>query len=1097
MNRSPDTPSQARWRWPRIVAGALVLAAGAAGAAWVWRAPLAEFALGQWCQQQALDCRGEIAHLDVSSAAIEMLSVRSAAGEPVSAQQVEIDYRWSWPMRIEITRVSADAPVVRARFDGERFDLYGLEKLITPGDGAGATPLPALAVSDGRLELETPAGTLAGAVALQLDRRGHGRAEVDIAPVRLSEDGDHLALDGGWLRLTRTGERLEGVIELDLASADLGTARAGRTRLNAAFVPAPETGPMRASFELDSAGIAYGAHTVSGLTAAGDLRVAMTEQTPLGAALSAVRQATVEIAAQDLRSGAVSAAGVAVDLDLAAEPGRALSGPVAVALEGAQHGDWGAVRDSRAVGDIDIAADGAIAYRGGLTLRGAALTPTRRVALAERLALPSVLAAHEAALARALDAGLADFDLGLELSAARDPGEGEAPASWRATARRAAQLEAASGLSLAIRPFTEAPWLELAGAGQALLRGQVAVTGPGAPPLQVQLDEARITGDGLTLSLGPSTLQPWRAGGLVVSADLDRLEWRSGADGAALSAGGRLGATGTAGAARLEALSLFGGIQARRDAAGWRAQTAGSDCLGLTADGLGLAALDFGALALSLCPPGGRLLQPSPGGGSAGSLVAGDIDLPVSTGRSSGTLALRDTRLDWRLGDGIAAVFDGAALDLGLTIGDRALDISGTAPRLSFEATATGPPSLVGSLSQIGFAGTLIPAEVTAGAATFDLASPQTGLAGTARLSRVRIADFRADPLYSPLVAEFDASLEAGELSLQGPVHLEASGQRVGDAELALSLPEIDGALTLVSEPLRFQPGGLQPHDISDRLRGVFTDARGTLDGQAHIRIEAGRLSGTGAVEVSEFGFQTLALGRVSGVNGAVRFDDLLALQTPPGQRVTIGRIDPGLPLEDGEVSFQLDGPGLARLESALWPFAGGVLAVEPTRWQVGADRRTLAVRADAIELAELTALLDLPDFEATGTVSGRFPIEFVAGNAYIRDARLAADRSGGRLSYTGQVGQQAGSGNENVAMAFRALRDFKFTVLEIGADGNLAGEIIVTARVEGRNPDVLEGQAFNFNISIESQLGQLIASTQRLRGTDWLTEITAQTAGQ
>ena len=50
---------------------------------------------------------------------------------------------------------------------------------------------------------------------------------------------------------------------------------------------------------------------------------------------------------------------------------------------------------------------------------------------------------------------------------------------------------------------------------------------------------------------------------------------------------------------------------------------------------------------------------------------------------------------------------------------------------------------------------------------------------------------------------------------------------------------------------------------------------------------------------------------RAQGIDGVLRADRLLPLHVPPGQPLTIARLDAGLPLTDGLVE-QLVGQGLA-----------------------------------------------------------------------------------------------------------------------------------------------------------------------------------------
>lgn len=1086
--QSASSPRPRRRRWT-ILAGLAVAMLAAAAMAWLFRMALAEMVASRWCDRAGLTCSLDITRLDLSHVEVEALNVRGEGGTPLEAQRVRAEFDWAGFASPQLTAIDVDAPIVRARFDGDDVDLYGLEQVFPQGEGGGESQFPAVTISNGRAGLETPAGTVTGTVDLTLETNGDGTAEIAIAPAELVQGDDRLSLDGGTASLSRQGEEIRGEIDLKLISAELGSFQAGPTRLSAQIDPGRSDQPIRAQFDLSSETFRYGGDTVTGLTGTGRFSLDPADGE---ISLSNLRAALVQLTAGHIEAGAISGEAIAIDLDLTLQD-EALSGPVAVSADRLEHAGWGSLASGRAVGDMGLSSDGALSYRGGVTAPSISIAPNRRADWTGFVSLPSLLDAHQSALVSTLDRALSDFSLGLDLEVERTPALDDEPSQWQIAARRPAQLSAASSLSLSLRPFSEGPWARFDSQAGLTARGQIAVSGGGGPTVQTQLNELSVSAGAQSLSFGPSSLSDWRVGGLSIAASLDRLTWQSDSEGARLTTSGEVGLDGRFVAVDLDRLSLFGGIEARRDTTGWRAQTQGNPCLGLTWVAAELAAVRMGEVAASLCPPRGRLVQPAAGGGLSGALGLGTLDLPVTIGGIGGTFELASGQLDWRSGGETRFGLTGDTFGLDLALQSGALEFDGVEPRFDTVLAPGRRPQMSGILGEIAVGGTVLPARVSIGAVEFDLTAETEGLAGTARLSDTQVSDFRDDPLYRPIVADLDAVLRGGDLELTGPIRLATSQREVAALDLSLTIPSLDGSATIRTEGLRFDPFGLQPQDLSDQVRGIFTDASGALSAQADIDIRGGALSGTGDVTVSDLGFQTLALGRVSGVNGAIHFDDLLALHTPPGQEVRIAQIDPGLPLENGTVRFQLQGPGLARLESALWPFAGGVLAVEPTEWRVGAERRTVTVRADAIELSALTELLELPDFRAEGTVAGRFPIELIAGNAFIRNARLAADGRGGSLSYTGATGQQAGSGNESVALAFDALRNFDFTVLEIGADGNVAGQIVLTARLEGRNPEVLGGQAFNFNVSIDSQLGQLLSSSRRLTGTDWLAEISAR----
>jgi hypothetical protein len=411
--------------------------------------------------------------------------------------------------------------------------------------------------------------------------------------------------------------------------------------------------------------------------------------------------------------------------------------------------------------------------------------------------------------------------------------------------------------------------------------------------------------------------------------------------------------------------------------------------------------------------------------------------------------------------------------------------MAGDTPRIDVQ-TGKGPARITARLGKTRFGGTLIPANVSAGAFTFDGVSAASGISGDVAGTGVLITDINADPLYLPVTAEFAGTVGDNKLHLTGPLELKGKGVALADAVLDLDLLKLDGTASVITRPLNFANGGLQPDMISGRLTGLFTEASGSVSTDARFTIDGGDIAGTAEVNVRNFGFQTTRLGRVDGINGTIMFADLMKIQTAPAQVFTVARVNPGIPFTDGRIVFDLREDGILHLDTVTFPFGGGTLALAPFDWALegGLKEQSVAVTADAIGLAEMVEILKLPDTVATGTVSGRFPIEFNGNSVIIRDARLKADDPGGRLSYTGGAVEAAAGQDANASLAFDALRDLKFDVLEIGINGDLAGELRADILLAGQNINPLQiskgvtlpaGQAFEFAIGFDLPAGTLI----------------------
>ncbi|MEM6900790.1 MAG: YdbH domain-containing protein, partial [Pseudomonadota bacterium] len=429
---------------------------------------------------------------------------------------------------------------------------------------------------------------------------------------------------------------------------------------------------------------------------------------------------------------------------------------------------------------------------------------------------------------------------------------------------------------------------------------------------------------------------------------------------------------------------------------------------------------------------------------------------------------------------GLRLDFRGDRLEVPLELGDTEITISGQEPAVFFSASG-GPLGFGARLGETQFGGNLVPFRMIADAFIFDaMSSASRGIRGDIEMSNVAISDPRPDPLFEPIRSDIEGTLEGLSLSLSGEIQTETTALAIADADLDIDVGSLSGNASIAMRPLTFQPGRFQPTVLSERLRGVLTDATGEINGTVDFDIEDGEVTGTGFVDVSNLAFKTFNFGTIAGVEGRIEFSDALGIKTPPGQQIRIGAMDVGLPLRDGVVTFQLRGPTEASLQGARWPLAGGLMTIQPTDWRLGARTQSVTVGAESIELEELIDVLSIPDMQVTGTVSGIFPVDIEGANILVREARFVADAPGGTLSYVGEETDAVAAGNEYAEFAFEALKGLDYTVMELGANGNLIGDLLVTANILGRNPDVLGGAEFKFGISIDSRLAELLSS---LRG--------------
>lgn len=1034
--------------------------------AWLLRVQIVEAGIARYCDQRGLTCEADVSAVYLNSTEISALSITSNGRQALTTQDIRVAFSWPAWFRPQLEEASIDSPVISAGFDGAALDFRELERLMTGGSGGEPAKI---AIMNGRIEMETPAGDLTAALDITGKLPRDGQAYIVADPAQLQSGTDQLSLTKGAAHLTIANGQVTGTADFQIANAKLGEL----SIQNAAFKASLE-GADRAPAIGWSGGASYlslGANSLTGVSTSGEAHLSGLPNGGAASALDLLLDVAGELSAESVNIGGFGSETMSLTADLLRD-GNKIKGAMGLSAASFSSRSVYAERAS-ASGRVEFDANNFqnFSFSGSSIVEGAGTQPSLRADWLNSVRLPAPFSAHGNALRAALDDALSNFDSGADIDVRRMDGE------WRVRASRPTAIRAASGMTMSVEPDFGKHWLELSHAG-ASLSGEVIITGGGAPEIRTSISSAARRADRLNITATPLQIAPWTVDGRTLGVSLVKFDMASAPEGLRVSAAGDVEIAGGFAGTELRRTSLSGGFEATRGREGWRVQTERGGCLDLASEGLSSGALKLEPTALNLCPEDGRFVRQE-NGMPTGKLSLGDVALSFSTIGSSGILSLENSALDWSLDDALYVSLSGDALSLPLELRSGLVTIDGETPALRLTA-GNGPIRIFASMRTSEFGGDIIPAKVSAAGFSFTGQASDTGLGGLLRSEDVRIEDYRDDPLYEPLRADLTATIDDGRFRMSGPLRLLRTGWTIADSSLNLGLGDLNGTGKLTGRTLTFTPNGLQPHDLSDRLRSALPNARGSMVGNADFTITNGKIAGTGQVTVQNFGFDTFRVGAIDGVNGRVEFSDIINLTTRPKQVVRIASIDPGVRLQNGEIGFQLFEGERLELQSARWPFAGGDIVIAPTRWQLGGETELIRINANKIKLGELiTALALEKEFQADGTVSGSFPIEIIGPNAFIRGATLKADQSGGTLAYFGKGLDAAKGQSEASDYALDALKNFKFKVLEVGANGNISGRIVVSIVLEGTSPDVLDGAPFRFNMNFDSKLAQLIRSIQ------------------
>ena len=334
------------------------------------------------------------------------------------------------------------------------------------------------------------------------------------------------------------------------------------------------------------------------------------------------------------------------------------------------------------------------------------------------------------------------------------------------------------------------------------------------------------------------------------------------------------------------------------------------------------------------------------------------------------------------------------------------------------------------------------------------------------------------------------------------------------DADIDIQFRLKDGAGTAKIDIARltFTPRGFQPQNLLPALQGKIAEVAGTVSANIDLVFSPDKpLQSYGRAVLNNLDFGTLP-GPFRGVSTKIEFDSVFPLVSSGVQRMTVDSFNPGVDLIDGVIDYELVDDGV-KILSAKWPLANGFISVDPAVWKYDAPENRVVLRIEDVSVGAFLGGKGGSGLTVTGDVVGVIPVVVAGVDVRIEQGRLGIE-NGGVIQYRAReltsvvdlipenyvtlqdyqqfrAFQNRDDPSENAGkdLAFTALRNFEYKSLAVKLDGPLDGEIEVNIQFLGRNPKILAGTEFDFNVTIVGELVNLVrslkpdSSMERLRG--------------
>ncbi len=551
--------------------------------------------------------------------------------------------------------------------------------------------------------------------------------------------------------------------------------------------------------------------------------------------------------------------------------------------------------------------------------------------------------------------------------------------------------------------------------------GNIVMGGGGLPNGRVTLRQPR---PGVPMS-GIAELEPYTAGGSRL--ELASIRFGPGPGGTtALSTVAQLDGSFPDG--RVRALRLP--IEGRIGRAGSFAF--GTACAAVSWNHFQMGVLQLGPARVPVCPLGEAIVSRRPGGtvqasarinatALSGRLGNSPLRVTSAGGRISGQdFAL--SRFGFRLGRAASPiVFDSARLTGSFAGG-------GTGGKFSDARATIGNVPLL--LSDVSGSWRIRSGDVTVDGSTL-------------------VSDRDPNPRFYPLRSNnLKLTVADDYVRATGALRHPASGTLVTNVSIEHKLSAAAGHAILDVPGLTFGPN-LQPEELTRLTEAVIALVNGTISGQGRIDWDSnGKVTSTGDFSTADLDFAA-PFGPVDGMRGTIHFNDLLGMNTPPGQVAYVRSINPGILVENGVIRYQLLPNQLVKIERGEWPFMGGRLILQETVINFGRpSAKRLTFQVVGLDAHTFVQSLGFKELDATGTFDGVLPMIFDEAGGRIVGGRLDSRPGGGSLSYNGVVNKADLGMMGNIT--FNLLRDLRFKSMIIRLDGDLAGEFVTRSTIEG-----------------------------------------------
>ena len=200
----------------------------------------------------------------------------------------------------------------------------------------------------------------------------------------------------------------------------------------------------------------------------------------------------------------------------------------------------------------------------------------------------------------------------------------------------------------------------------------------------------------------------------------------------------------------------------------------------------------------------------------------------------------------------------------------------------------------------------------------------------------------------------------------------------------------------------------------------------------------------------------------IAGINTNIEFNNLLPLQSVPGQVLNIKTIKKNdIKLDDAKIRFSIEQGKSLLVENIKFRWCNGIVSTESIRFPQENNEYSLSLYCDRLELTQLLKEIGAFNSQGSGTLNGRIPVLYSNGNISFDNGFLfSTPGKGGKIIIENSSKITSGIPMDSpqfaqLDLAHEALKDFnyKWTTLKLNTHEDV---LFVNMEIDGEPAGIL-----------------------------------------